>query len=80
MSAGELLRVLSLSSSRAWTDGAGAVDEEALTEFLTAAKRIWQAEISGLEEEDLERDESYNLTWDAGMEYGVSFHSPTICL
>lgn len=78
-SAGELLRVLSLSSSGAWTDGAGAVDEEALTEFLTAAKRIWQAEISGLEEEDLERDESYNLTWDAGMEYAtVSKHAVSI--
>lgn len=78
-SAGELLRVLSLSSSGAWTDGAGAVDEEALTEFLTAAKRIWQAEISGLEEEDLERDESYNLTYDAGMEYAtVSKHAVSI--
>lgn len=77
--AGELLRVLSLSSSRAWTDGAAAVDEKALTEFLTAAKRIWQAEISGLEEEDLERDESYNLTWDAGMEYAtVSKHAVSI--
>lgn len=78
-SAGELLRVLSLSSSGVWTDGAGAVDEEALTEFLTAAKRIWQAEISGLEEEDLERDESYNLTYDAGMEYAtVSKHAVSI--
>lgn len=78
-SAGELLRVLSLSSSGAWTNGAGAVDEEALTEFLTAAKRIWQAEISGLEEKDLERDESYNLTWDAGMEYAtVSKHAVSI--
>lgn len=78
-SAGELLRVLSLCSSGAWTDGAGAVDEEALTEFLTAAKRIWQAEISGLEEEDLERDESYNLTWNAGMEYAmVSKHAVSI--
>lgn len=72
MSAEELLHLLSLSSSEAWTDKKGAVDEKALTEFLTAAKRIWQAEISGLEEEDLERDERRgNLTYDAGMEYAT---------
>ena len=49
----QLLYILSMSSSAAWTDEKGAIDEKALKEFLTAAKRIWQAEIAGVEEEDL---------------------------
>lgn len=52
----ELLSVLRLTSGGTWTDGEGEIDEEALAEFLGAAKRIWQAEMSGLEagEEDTE--------------------------
>lgn len=59
MSAGDLLHVLALTSSKAWTDGTGAVDEKALTEFLTAAKRIWEAELSGSEEGFPEDGENY---------------------
>lgn len=72
-SAEELLRVLSLTCSKAWTDEAGEVDEEALAEFLAAAKRIWQAEISGLDEEALENSEAYGggISWDHGMEYAT---------
>lgn len=49
----QLLYVLGMSSSAAWTDEKGAIDEKALEEFLTAAKRIWQAETAGVPEEDL---------------------------
>lgn len=49
----QLLYILSMSSSAAWTDEAGAIDEKALTEFLTAAKRIWQAETAGVPAEEL---------------------------
>lgn len=54
----QLLYILSLSSSAAWTDEKGNIDEKALEEFLTAAKRIWQAEVSGVTEEDLGVSES----------------------
>lgn len=54
----QLLYILSMSSSAAWTDETGAIDEKALTEFLTAAKRIWQAETLGVASEDLGVSES----------------------
>ena len=47
----QLLYVLGLTSSAAWTDGNGKIDEQALEEFLTAASRIWQAEVSGVDVE-----------------------------
>lgn len=49
----QLLYILRMSCSAAWTDEKGAIDEKALEEFLAAAKRIWQAEISGVPEEEL---------------------------
>lgn len=82
-SAAELLEVLSIASSRTWTDETGAVDERALTEFLTAAKRIWEAEISGLDEEFSEDDTRYGggISRDAGEEYAtVSKHAVSIAM
>lgn len=49
----QLLYILSMSCSAAWMDEKGNIDEKALEEFLKAAERIWQAEISGVPEEDL---------------------------
>lgn len=49
----QLLYILGMSSAAAWTDEEGAIDEKALEEFLTAAKRIWQAEIEGVSPEEL---------------------------
>lgn len=69
-SAEELLRVLSLSSRAAWTDETGALDEKTMEAFLVAAKRIWQAEISGLGE-DLPEDYRSRLSFDDGMEYAT---------
>lgn len=44
---------LGYASCGAWTDEQGAIDEKALAEFLTQAKRIYQAEIAGYSEEEL---------------------------
>ena len=45
----QLLYTLGLTSSAAWTDERGEIDEKALEEFLAAAGRIWQAELSGVD-------------------------------
>lgn len=50
----EILYTLAQTSSAAWSDETGAVDEKVLTEFLTDARRIYQAEIAGIDEQDLE--------------------------
>ena len=49
----QLLYILRYGCSAAWTDDNGNIDEKALEEFLSAAARIWQAEIAGVDEEDL---------------------------
>lgn len=54
----QLLYILRMSCSAVWTDEKGTIDEGALEEFLTAAKRIWQAEISGVSEDELGASES----------------------
>lgn len=57
----ELLYVLSLTSSAAWTDEKGDIDERALEEFLAAAERIWQAEVSGVDVDWLKERENFSL-------------------
>lgn len=54
----QLIYILRMSSSAAWTDEKGNINEQALEEFLAAAKRIWQAEISGVSAEELGVSES----------------------
>lgn len=56
----QLLYVLGLTCSAAWTDDEGNIDEEALEEFLTAATRIWQAEAAGLDADWLLEERSYS--------------------
>lgn len=56
----QLLYVLGLTSSAVWTDGKGAVDEKALEEFLAAAERIWQAEVSGVDVDWLKGRENFS--------------------
>lgn len=50
----ELLHTLGLTCSAAWLDEKGAIDEEALSEFLENARRIYQAEIAGMDPQELE--------------------------
>lgn len=57
-----LLRALARSCSAAWTKEDGSIDTAALTEFLTQAKRIWDAETAGVSEEE-KRGYERNLAW-----------------
>lgn len=51
----EVLQTLMMTSARAWMDEeAHKVDEEMLTDFLVQARRIYQAEITGYREGELE--------------------------
>lgn len=54
-----ILRLLSQSSQGAWMTTEGALDKEALREFLTQSKRIYEAQITGLSKEQIE-GEYYN--------------------
>lgn len=68
-----VLRTLGLNCSAAWTDArTGSVNQEKLTDFLEQARRIYQAEAAGLEEEELSnyklRYES-SMNWSGAMEY-----------
>lgn len=49
-----LLNLFGMVSSPAWIDEAGEIDREALKEFLTQAKRIYEAELSGALPEEVE--------------------------
>lgn len=56
----ELLYMLGLTSSAAWTNEKGMIDEKALQEFLAAAERIWQAELSGVDAGQMRERVSYS--------------------
>ena len=72
------LRTLSINCSGAWTDPkTGAIDQEKLKDFLTQAKRIYQAEIAGIGEEEQTEYKRYyenSISWSGSMEYfaGIS--------
>lgn len=78
----QLLRTLGMNCSGAWTDmKTGKVDETKLTEFLTQAKRIYQAEIEGVEENELRTyKENYanRFGWEGAMEYFGSASSAAL--
>lgn len=64
----EILYTLGQTSSAAWTDETGAIDKKALTEFLSDARRIYQAEIAGLEEQYLEEyKERTQAVWNSSF-------------
>lgn len=75
----EVLRTLQIACSAAWTDQeTGEIDKEKLRDFLTCARRIYQAEIAGMDEEEL-RDykENYEEHWSSdltseGMYYALA--------
>lgn len=76
------LRTLGINCSAAWTDPkTGAIDTEKLTDFLRQARRIYQAEISGIGEEELtSRKEHYEnmMNYDWAMEYYATTYSAAI--
>ena len=54
MDAESALEVLSIASSGAWQREDGSLNSEALTEFLTLAKRIYDAQMTGLDQQTRE--------------------------
>lgn len=50
----QIIRALTMACAPAWKDETGNIDREAVTEFLTQAKRIYQAQNTGLTEKDKE--------------------------
>ena len=80
----EVLRALAINCSKAWLEEkSGAIDEQALTEFLTQAKRIYQAETAGMEESELEEYRNHyvnRMNWSGAMDYFGSASSSAISI
>ncbi len=74
----QLLYVLSLTSSAAWTDEKGNIEEEELEEFLTAAGRIWQAEISGVDVEWLKEKTNFSAGFPGEEQYYATLSTNAI--
>ena len=74
----QLLYVLGLTSSAAWTDGNGKIDEQALEEFLTEASRIWQAEVSGVDVEWLKDRTNFSSEFSGEDRYYATFSNNVI--
>ncbi len=63
-----IMRVFSLASAPAWRTGEGELDKEAISDFLTQTKRIYDAQMNGLAEEALQQ-------WEADKEIYQSYES-----
>lgn len=57
----DTLTLLSQASSGAWTKEDGSLDTQELTQFLTQCKRIYDAQMSGLDQETQEFLNSYEM-------------------
>lgn len=68
----DMLRTLAITCSAAWTDPkTGTINEEKLTEFLKQAKRIYDAEVSGVDEDTvIQAKESYERNKDESWARG----------
>ena len=64
-----IMRMFSMVSAPAWQTESGAIDRDAISEFLTQSKRIYDAETDGLSEEAMEEWES--LRWVYQTYYSV---------
>lgn len=75
----KLLRTLGLTCAGSWTDPkTGTIDQEKLKEFLTQAKRIYDAEVEGITEEELTTFRTWyenSLNWSGAMEYFATANS-----
>ncbi len=59
--ADEALRLLATGSMGSWMDGNGGVNREAIQEFLTLSKRVYDAQLSGLTAKELESMEMMQM-------------------
>lgn len=58
-----VLRFFGMVCVPAWTDKDGALDKEAVTEFLTQAKRIYDAQMDGLPDKIIDSYRGGNESW-----------------
>lgn len=63
-----MMRVLSLTSAPAWRTADGALDKEAISDFLTQAKQMYDIQMDGLSEEAL-------VEWETEKEMYQSYQS-----
>lgn len=57
----QVLRSLAMVCASAWQNEDGSVDETAISDFLTQAKRIYQAEVAGISAEDIAEFQEMNM-------------------
>lgn len=57
-SAKGIMKVFSMASESAWVGEQGEIDREAVSEFLTQMKRIYQAQMDGISSKSIDRYES----------------------
>lgn len=69
----EVLHTLGMNSSGAWIDESGRIDEAALKDFLTQAKRIYQAETAGMDEEELRKYKETYKAWYGWIQSGDGY-------
>ena len=50
-----ILKICAIFSAQDWKDGNGEIDTDAIAGFLTQGKRIYEAQMDGLEEKSVER-------------------------
>ena len=59
----QIMKAFALSSAPAWKTGSGELDREAVEEFLTQVKRMYDAQMDGLDEKFTERYTRINEIW-----------------
>lgn len=68
-SAKGIMRIFSMACAPAWKTAEGALDAEAVSEFLTQAKRMYDVQLNGLPEECMEE-------WESEKTYYQQYESP----
>lgn len=66
-----IMRLVSMTSVPVWKTESGTIDREAVADFLTQTKRIYDAQMDGLSEEAFREWEGWNRYYEA--EYGEAF-------
>ncbi|MFT3983073.1 MAG: extracellular solute-binding protein [Lachnospiraceae bacterium] len=65
-----ILRLFSMTSAPAWKTDSGEIDREAITEFLKQTRRIYEAQMEGATDKEIERYNNVNEYYVG--EYGVT--------
>lgn len=69
-SAKGIMRIFSPACVPTWRTEEGALDKEAVSDFLTQTKRMYDAQVNGIPEEGVQ-------TWEGDKSYYQEFESPT---